>query len=425
MKTPIIFFSFSQIFCDCLRCLQAMARKACSSFESRCLLFENSCRDNFDKTVDKFDVKALLAVLLMLPCTVLAQENPQVHIGGALRFNYNISTYDKLQQIRGGDINYDMFAISPKVSYKDLYVDIEYRLYEHQYGGGMLRFGYVGYDISPTSHIHFGLTKVPFGLEAYNSHSYFLGMSYYLGLEDDYDLGIKYMRETDHFDYQLAFFKNSDYGSFVNGQESMSRYSYDVGGLNRETNQLNIKLEYKPGQKTKGKLGISAQYGGLLNTQTEKMGSHYAVAGHYKLNYKHFDVKAQIAHYIYDPENNHTVSDDIIQLVAYNATYNVASKATLYSLALGYGIEVNKKILSNVLIYDDFAYLDKNVQSFDYSASNTLGVLLVLGKIYTYVECIFAKNHPWFGGDWQQSFATGTIDARWETKLNINVGYYF
>ncbi len=364
-------------------------------------------------------------ILSILPYSVLAQEKPEVHIGGALRFNYNISTYNKSQQKRGGDINYDMFAVSPSVSYKDIYLKAEYRLYENQYGGGMLRFGYVGYDISPTSHIHFGLTRVPFGLEDYNSHSYFLGMSYYLGLEDDYDLGIKYMKESEHFDYQLAFFKNSDYGSVVAGEESMRRYSYDVGGFNRETNQANIKLDYKFGETAKSNLGISARYGGLFNTKTEEMGTHYAVAGHYKLQYGNFDLKAQVAHYKYSPENETSVSNDVIQMVAYNSSYDIASEATLYSFAVGYNIDINKKLLSGILIYNDFAYLDKDINSFDYSASNTLGVLLVSGKIYTYVECIFAKNQPWFGGDWQKSFASGTSDAKWETKLNINVGYYF
>ncbi len=364
-------------------------------------------------------------IVFILPYAVFAQEKPKVHIGGAFRFNYNISSYNKSQQKRGGDINYDMFALSPDVSYKDLYLKAEYRLYENQSGGGMLRFGYVGYDISPTSHIHFGLTQVPFGIEKYSSNGYFLGISYYLGLEDDYDFGIKYMKETEHLDYQFAFLKNSDYGSFVNGKESMRRYSYDVGGFNRETNQLNAKLEYKFGVKTENKPGISLQYGGLFNTETEKMGFHYALAGHYKLQYGNFDLKAQVTHYKYSPKNDTGISNDIIQLVAYNASYDVVSKATLYSLAVAYNINVNKKLLSRILLYNDFAYLDKGIQTFDYSASNSFGALLVSGKIYTYVECVFAKNQPWFGGDWQKSFASGTTDANWETKFNINVGYYF
>src|SRR5699024_7867230 len=39
-------------------------------------------------------------------------EKPQIHFGGALRFNYNLSNWKEGQMQRGGDFGYDMFRVN-------------------------------------------------------------------------------------------------------------------------------------------------------------------------------------------------------------------------------------------------------------------------------------------------------------------------
>ena len=43
----------------------------------------------------------ILALLLAVPA--MAQEKPELKIGGALRFNYNLSSWKDGQKKRGGD----------------------------------------------------------------------------------------------------------------------------------------------------------------------------------------------------------------------------------------------------------------------------------------------------------------------------------
>src|SRR5699024_3039925 len=99
-----------------------------------------------------------------------------------------------------------------------------------------------------------GLTQVPFGITEYDSHNWFFGLNYYLGLEDDHDMGIKFTHEDQRFKYVIAFFKNGEdlqLGSFTDA--SNTRYSYDVGSIdlngdgeleyrNKEVNQINAKF---------------------------------------------------------------------------------------------------------------------------------------------------------------------------------------
>ncbi len=374
----------------------------------------------------KHFLKSVIAFLL-LNCMLYGQDKPEVQLRGALRFNYNYSSWNDQQKKRGGDISYDMMAINPKVAYKGFVLDVKYRFYEDQSGGGMLRQGFIGYDLNSQNQLQFGLTKVPFGIEEFNSHSYFLGMGYYLGLEDDYDVGLKYKRKGEKFEYQMAFFKNSDFASQIgeDGVESMRRYSYDVGGRNRETNQFNGKIVYKTGDTFKHRIGASLMYGGLYNVDTDKMGDHFALAGHYVLDYKKLNLKTQISRFENNPKNKEGEDRDVIELIAYNSAYEVAAKGTLYTIGASYDIPVNKKALSEIQIYNDFAYLDKDKNDYESSITNKFGVRLKSGGIYTYVEYVAAKNQPWFGPEWTTAFSKGDPNNDWEGRFNINVGYYF
>jgi hypothetical protein len=66
-----------------------------------------------------------------------AQDKPELEIGGAVRFNYNLSSWKEGQKKRGGDFGYDVFRINAKAKYKGIKLNAEYRFTEG-FGGGML-----------------------------------------------------------------------------------------------------------------------------------------------------------------------------------------------------------------------------------------------------------------------------------------------
>lgn len=205
-----------------------------------------------------------------------AQDEPKVDIGGALRFNYNLSSWKPEQKARGGDFGYDMFRVNARASYKGVYLDAEYRLYSDSFGGGMLKQGWFGYKFDEINELQLGLTQVPFGIQQYNSNNWFFNLGYYMGLEDDHDMGVKFIHAGEKIEYHIAFFKNAEELNFGNTSAvSYSRYSYDIAGANKEINQVNLKAVYKWGEEFRSKLGVSGQYGGLYNLETKKTGDHF------------------------------------------------------------------------------------------------------------------------------------------------------
>tara|TARA_B100000953_G_scaffold65897_1_gene52698 strand:- start:1608 stop:2747 length:1140 start_codon:yes stop_codon:yes gene_type:complete len=355
-----------------------------------------------------------------------AQEDPELKIGGALRFNYNLSSWKEGQKDRGGDFGYDMFRVNVNGSYQGIYVDAEYRLYSRSFGGGFLKQGWLGYRFNEKEEIQVGLAQVPFGIQQYNSHNWFFNLTYYFGLEDDHDMGVKYVHIDDKFEYNLAFFKNAEELRFGGTSEvSPDRYSYDVVGRNKEVNQFNGKLIYKFGDSIKNRLGTSVQYGGLYNLDTEKTGTHYGLALHYEMFYKNWNVKLQAMNIDHDPENLPGESREIIKMGAYGFPYEVASDFNIYTIALSKSIPVELGPISNIQFYNDFGYQDKKVDSFEDSFMNVTGMLITSGPVYTYVDYAAGYNQSWLGGNFADDFSTGNPDAKWEARFNINIGYYF
>jgi len=368
----------------------------------------------------------------------LAQDSLQVKIGGALRFNYNYSTWKPSQKKRGGDFGYDIFRINAEASYKGVRFNAEYRFYSESFGGGMLKQGWFAYDLSDKVELQVGLTQVPFGITQYNSHNWFFSLNYYMGLEDDHDMGIKYSRRTENWLIDLAFFKNAEELNFGDNSDiSFSRYSYDISSIdvngdgtfehrNKEVNQLNAKVIRKINAGVnEHQIGISAQYGGIYNLDLEENGRHYAIGAHYELNRKNWNLKAQVLRFSNSPERATGDRANVIGMAAYGAPYLVATQSINYTLGISYSLDVDWKLISNLLLYNDFGVMDKDETNFNNSFMNVTGVLVTAGRLFTYIDFAQGKNHPWLGPEWTNALAQGTDNANWEMRFNINFGYYF
>jgi hypothetical protein len=369
----------------------------------------------------------LVLVFILLPfISLFAQDKPELQIGGALRFNYNLSSWKDGQKERGGDFGYDVFRINAKGQYKGIKLNAEYRLYSEGFGGGMLKQGWIGYDFNPENNLQIGLTQVPFGITQYNSHNWFFSINYYVGMEDDHDMGVKYTHRDKKWEYALAFFKNAEELRFGNNTEtSPSRYSYDITGRNKEVNQFNGKLIYKFGKESASRLGVSLEYGGLYNIDTEKTGDHAAFAAHYEITKGKWNGKAQFITASHNAENAEGEPRDVVTMAAYGAPYEVAADFNIYSLAISRNVPVEWGPITNLQFYNDFGFMDKSADGFEDSFMNVTGVLVSAGNVYTYIDAAQGKNQPWLGSVWGNALSNGTPGADWEMRFNINIGYYF
>lgn len=363
-----------------------------------------------------------------------------VDIGGALRYNFFYKTWEgeEANQDRFGDIALDTFRINADVTRGPVYLSAEYRFYA---GYSMIKQGWVGWKPADWIDLQFGVNQVPFGIQQYASHSWWFDIGYYLGFEDDHDLGVKAVLDLGDLDVHLAFYKN-DEGHYTGDSVASARYAYDVvpaaaGSLsyagfdgaasNSETNQFNVKGTYtlSHGDLGRTEVGLAGQFGQLFNSATEEFGTHYAASGHVVGDYGPINVQLMGIYYSHAPENAEGEDDRFVVMGAYDFPYKVASEGIVVHANIAYTLEIDDSVVRSLTFYNDFSVLTKSEEDYEDSQMNVLGMLLATGHIYCYFDLAMGKNHPWLGGNYGNALAEGDPDAEWEQRFNINLGYYF
>lgn len=343
-----------------------------------------------------------------------------IDISGALRFNLFWNDFDETVESKRGAAGLDLFRISADGSLSNLLLSAEYRFYPFMQ---VIHHGWIGYEFEDESRLQVGITRVPFGLLPYAAHNFWFGAPYYVGLSDDYDLGVKYMRKNGPWDWQAAFFKNGE----LSNPGELDRYSLDVvsvgGSANEEVNQGNLRAAYTfaAGTSCSHEVGVSAQGGQIYNSITDRSGSHWAGAGHLDTRCGRWNLQLQAARYDYSPENPPGVPGDTIRLGSFGGSYEVASRASVLVANVAYNLPVRWTAVDQITCYNDYSVVIKDHDRFEDSQLNTTGCLVGAGPLYVYADLIRAKNMIFFG----DGSLAGGGETGWDTRFNINVGYYW
>lgn len=349
-----------------------------------------------------------------------------IHFGGAMRFQYSYEDYDRDNVHRKGDGDFDIFRLNMRGKVDDIELQAEWRWFQYM---SAIKFAWLGYDFSKTSQLQLGITRIPFGNQPYDSHSYFFSSNYYLGLEDTYHMGAEYVYSGDPWSVQLAFFKNDSMGGIDGYVSNRSNgYSYNVVGIrapgdgiydapanpiaSTDTSAARVAYTFKPGD-LKLELGASALYGGLENP-ARSVGNYHAYALHMNADYKRWNVQAQASRYQYDVDGG----ADRLAVGAYAFYDSIAARADTYTFNVKYHQPVQWGPIHSLDFYNDYSLVTNKSGRLPSTFMNILGVGVSAGDLYTYLDFLTARNQPFVGG----SMAG---DGEVEHRFNVNFGFYF
>ncbi|QTL34483.1 carbohydrate porin [Pseudoalteromonas viridis] len=356
-------------------------------------------------------------------------ETPEkgVQVGGAVRFNYGMNSYDQDSERRGGDIDFDLVRINLSGEVADIGINAEVRFHDYM---RVVKFAYLDYDITPQWQAQLGLAPVPFGNTPVASHSYFMTPNYFVGLEEDYDLGLVFKRAMkDNWQLDLAFFKNDDHGGIDGSAEDRKdRYSVDIVGLrsagegfydapgqklaeyNTLVGRFAYQIEHALGET---QFGLSALHGGLDNG-INRAGDYQAWAVHASNRYEQWYFHLQHTEYDYQ------VDESTQLVVAANAMYDtIATKAASTTLGISYDMKVTLGPVSQLTLYNDFGVMHDKSDDSANTWMNITGMSVAAGPVFAYIDLVHAKNQPFVGGT-----LVGDSDD-FERRFNVNIGYYF
>jgi hypothetical protein len=370
----------------------------------------------------KFTLSALVAALALTSGNALAQTEDGIDVSGTLRIKYAYRDYSEDSTAKGGEIGLDIAAIKFNGKKGDWGISAEYRFTSDSH---FIKHGYGYFDASPDWQIQFGMTKNPFGNHGFISNSFWLGMPYYLGMEDDSDMGIKAVYSKDGWHSDIAFFKNSEYAGSENKQYAADLYSGSVNGTdysNQESNQLSLRqtytMQHQGGSTT---VGGSLQIGQIYNNLTQNNGDRYAAAVHLDSTYNGWNLQLQAIQYEFNAADS--VDPNKVALAFLSWQYEVAAKGQIYSLNIAKTIPTS---FGSVKCYNDFGLLTPDVAnaSYDNSKQNVIGCAVAAGPTYTMFDFIMGNNMV-FATPLDDHIGLAQIGKGWDKRININFGYYF
>jgi len=283
-----------------------------------------------------------------------------------------------------------------------------------------------------------GHTQAPFGILPIPANNWFDNLTFYVGLEDDSDLGVKTLFKAGALDVQLAFFK-SDEGSFTGRSINSARYGFDlvrsddteVSGVgvrtDRETDQGNVRLAYtfQHAESFQTEVGLSAMAGGIDNLQTQRTGWRWAAAAHVHGQYGPLGLQFQALSYAFNLAGPLDQDRRYVVMGAFDTAYKVASRAHMFIANISYTWRVSRGLIDWVVFYNDHALMLKPEQGFVSSAQNVTGFHVAAGPVHAFFELIAGRNHPFLGGDPASGLAEGREGAAWRFRPNLNMGYAF
>jgi hypothetical protein len=259
--------------------------------------------------------------------------------------------------------------------------------------------------------------------------SWYENLSYYVGLTDDNDLGIKYRGKFGLWDLQLAYYLGHE-GSYSGESDDSARYSFDVardaGAANEEKNLFNLRLAYNYTYNTEAKAEwvLSLQYGQIHNVDTNQNGDHYAFALHMDAYYQAWNLKLGAMRYEYHLKNPAGQDDDVVIIGAFDFAYEVAAKASLYEASLGYTFPLGSS--KSVMPYVEYGIMVKDKSSWANSQFLSLGAVWNFGRIYIYSDYYIAQNQPYIGPDtFFKGLSSGSGNSDWHSRVNLTFSYFF
>lgn len=384
--------------------------------------------------MNRFYPVLFLLLIALCPGHAAAQIKPieigPFDLGGAFRANYFYKDWEA--DAGAGEIDLDTIRVNLDLEYENLLGSAEYRYYYYHtsnHSTHFLHHGWLGWKFSDTDQVHAGVHQVPFGILPYASHNWFFQLPYYVGLEDDYDLGVKWIHQDAPWNMQLAYY-NQDEGHYFGRSDDSARYSYDPviedGAFNEERHQFNVRTTYTftPQENVSHELGASLQGGLIPNRMTNRDGHHIAGALHLNSTWEQWNWMNQLTVSTYDLENPPGTLDTFVTMGAYDFPYNTASEFVIVSTGLSYTLPVEIPLIDSITLYDDFSYMHKFEDGFDDTIQNVLGAAIASGNWYIYIDLAQGRNQPWIGPVWTDALSSGG-DNNWHTRFNINIGFYF
>lgn len=354
-----------------------------------------------------------MLALLVGEASQSASSDDSLELGAAVRLNVGWIDYQRSQRWSG--VDFELLRIEARGSYGPLKFSAQHRWYD---GFEAVHHAWAGLSLDADRDVRVGIQQVPFGLLPYASQSFWFGSGYYLGIEDDYDLGVVWRDERGDRSWHAGVFLRDEYGT----GRRFERYSFDVATTYvlpyREIEHLVMRHERRVAGDTWALAwGLSGVLGRVENRIDGRSHGHLAAAIHLEVSASSWTAQVQWAHYDYK------VPGERIALAAFRFPFEIASKADVITANLFRDFDMSRSWIDSLRCYNNLSTTRASGMTRQHSWQNVTGCSIGKGPMFAYVDWIAGRN-MWFVGGPGVGISEPGGD-RWRSRLNINVGLYF
>lgn len=297
-----------------------------------------------------------------------------------------------------------------------------------------LMYAYAGAKLSAADSVTVGIQPVPFD-DRYWGGSILDDLGFVYGMEEVYNLGIKYKRQTSDLRVELGFFPGS--GPAVMGiSRDGARYSTNIakadsyladGSQNDERNMVigNVQYALVNHGTTKLKATASGWVSSIYNFDTRRTGSKHVFAFSLTGSHGPWSAKALVSRQDIDPRN--PGRNDMITVSGFDASYNIAAKGTYAFGEVGRTVDTGN-LPFDVFVYANYGRFMKDAAGFRDSERFDLGAVWTSkdkGRVKVYSELLLGRNDPYVGAGQYASGAAQGGDDKWKAAFMMIFGYYF
>ncbi len=348
----------------------------------------------------------LVLISLIIGFSSLAQDKRSNKILQTDHFGFTtLALYNYANWITAknkANLKFDSFRIWAQTDVNStIFASVQYRFYE---GWNTPTHFYVGWHIDKRNTLKAGQVWVPFGF-AFQPYDDWGNIAFYVGLQDDYDMGVTWEGRYELITFRAGFFKNQQLSATNPGRydtdafpgEVSSDYLIPVAKRNREVNQFNLMAELHPsGDYWDVTAGISGMFGQLYNEDTDEYGTRLAAAGHFGLNLQSFYLRLQDTWYNYTqelPDGSTQDMKDFLNVSSWNFAYEIPASANIFTASAAYDF-IGEKLTA----YANYSLLSGGTSQAN-SQLLTGGVSTIWRLFQIYGEVHYGVNDPQLSGN--------------------------
>lgn len=358
-------------------------------------------------------------------------EKGKLTVAGYVRGNYQLKHYG--EDADDQKLRFDAAQLKLDYERGDLFGHVEYRCYQYERlcDFSTMIDAYVGYRLNQTDQLVVGMQPIPFGAGRFWGNSLYGSINTTAGLEDVHNVGVNYHAELPTATkFDVGYFAID--GGHYSGQYTpdsgryTSNYVHSDDPTQTDLQEKNMWIARVSQDIALGIDGLGTQVGAsywrsdIDNNSTDQTGRREAWAVFGKVNYGNLGVTLTGGKN--DVSNKDLVQPEASLMGSYDSEYQVANKASYYTVDAGYSFKNVGKI-GHITPYLMHSRYDKDMDAAKDSIRNIIGVTIDYKQLSLVAEYIMGKNDPFIGGT-ASSLAQGD-DNKWNKLLNLTLFYYF